>query len=123
MNPYRKYQKVQIETSDQGKLLMMLYDGTLKYLRFAMAAIKKGDHEKANHNLLRAQDILLELMSSLNLGTGQIAANLFELYEFMYHLLIKANLQKDGEIVFQVEKMLLELKETWTKIMIPASPA
>jgi flagellar protein FliS len=118
-NPYLKYQKVQVETADKGKLLIMLYDGALKFLKASRAAIEENKIEKANHNLLRCQDIIAEMMASLDLEAGEVAKNLFVLYEYLLYLLVQANIKKDKNILSQVEKMLLELKETWLNILSP----
>jgi flagellar protein FliS len=118
-NPYLKYQKVQVETADKGKLIILLYDGALKFLKFSRLAIEEDDLEGANNNLLRCQDIITELITSLNPEAGEVAKNLFSIYDYLLYLLIQANIKKDQDSIDQVEKMLLELKETWLNILAP----
>ena len=113
VNPYAQYKKVQVETADQGKLLLMLYDGALRFLGRARVCLEEGDLQGTNNNILRAQDIIAELMSSLKLDVGDIAHSLYSLYEYMHHLLVQANINKDGVPLEQVEEMLKELADSW----------
>ena len=119
-NGYEVYQENQISTSSRGKLLLMLYDGALKYLRFALAAMKEKKVEEAHRNLVRVQDILNELMSTLNFDAGEISGKLYSLYEYMNRELIDANIQKDGKKVEKVYGMLEELRNVWMKAIGPA---
>ena len=123
INPYAQYQKTQIETADHGKLLLMLYDGALRFLGRAGKALEDKDMEKASQNLLRVQDIVAELMASLDLDSGEIAVSLFRLYEYLYYLLVQANMKKEAELLPQVENMLLELRNTWQQVVGAGQPA
>jgi flagellar protein FliS len=117
-NPYTQYQRVGVETADRGRLLLMLYEGALRFLRRARKALYDRDLEGANNNLLRAEDIVSELMASLDLENGgEIAGGLFRLYDYMYHLLLEANLKKDPQPLGQVETMLEELRDTWKEAL------
>lgn len=116
-NPYAKYRKTQIETADQGKLLLMLYDGALRFLGHARQALLEKDLETANNKLVRVQDIVAELMASLDLEAGEVAVSLFRLYEYMHYLLVQANIKKDVGPLDQVESMLAELKDTWKEVL------
>ncbi|MDO9536596.1 MAG: flagellar export chaperone FliS [Bacillota bacterium] len=112
-NPYAQYKKVQVETADQGRLLLMLYDGALRFLGRARVCLEEGDLQGTNNNILRVQDIIAELMSSLKLEVGGVALSLYSLYEYMHHLLVQANISKDGVPLGQVEEMLKELAASW----------
>lgn len=112
-NPYAQYQKNQVETAGQAKLILMLYEGAVRFLEGSRKALQEGELQKAHQNLVRAQDILAELMSSLDLEAGDVAVNLFRLYDYMYNQLVQANVKKDAEPLEQVEKMLLELRDAW----------
>lgn len=117
VNPYAQYHKNQVETADQGKLLLMLYEGALRFLGRARRALREHNAEAANNNLVRTQEIIAELMASLNLEAGDVAVSLFRLYEYMHYLLVQANIRKDEEMLDQVEGMLLELKEAWSSAL------
>ena len=70
-----------------------------------------------NDKLVRAQDIMLELISSLNMDVGEIAQNLYQLYSFINQLLIQANVKKDGDLIQQAIKLLTELREMWHEVV------
>ncbi len=122
-NPYAQYQKNQIETADQGKLLMMLYEGALRFLGRSRKALEEENLEEANNNLVRVQEIMAELMSSLDLESGEVAVSLFRIYEYMHYLLVEANIKKTAEPLVQVEKMLVELRDTWREALTSAEGA
>lgn len=115
---YQQYKDVQIKTANQGKLLLMLYQGCIKFLGLAVKSIDAQDWEGANNYLKRSRKIINELMCSLNMKQGgEIAENLFSLYEFMNHQLIQANIHKDTESVEFVKGLLLKLLAAWQEII------
>lgn len=116
-NPYAQYQKIQIETADQGKLLLMLYRGALRFLNSAKTALLEGDMESVNRNLLRAEDIITELISALNLEAGEVAGRLLQLYDYIHHLLVQGNIKKEVQFLEQAETLLFELSETWKEAL------
>mgnify|MGYP000846721044 CR=1 FL=1 len=111
------YQNNQVNTSSRGKLVVMLYDGALKFLRFAMIALEEKKLDQANNNLIKAQDILNELMSTLNFDAGEISKELYRLYDFINQELLDANIHKDGEKIKKVYSMLEELRDAWSQIV------
>lgn len=115
-NPYQKYKNTQIETSNQEKLLLMLYDGALNFLKQAKKGLKNNDYETTNNFLVKTQDIINELMATLDMERGgEIAQNLEALYDYMNRRLIEANINKEVEQIEEVEDMLKELRETWNQ--------
>lgn len=115
-NAYQIYQNNQVNTLSKGKLLLMLYDGALKFLRFALIAIEEKNIEDANKYLMKTQDILSELMITLNFDTGDISKQLYSLYDYMNREIIDANIHKDADKVKAVYLLLEELRNTWEKI-------
>jgi flagellar protein FliS len=113
---YEVYQQNSVMTASSGKLLLMLYDGAIKFLRFSKVAIDEKDFARANNYLLRVQDIITELMSTLNMDI-EISKSLFALYDYMKYRLVQANTSKDKEAINEVQNMLTELRDTWQKIM------
>jgi flagellar protein FliS len=83
-----------------------------------MGALRQGELEAAHKNLLRVQDIVCELMASLDLEAGEVAGALYRIYEYGYHLLLQANVKKEIEPLYQVEKILLELREAWQQTQL-----
>ncbi|MDI6703534.1 MAG: flagellar export chaperone FliS [bacterium] len=113
ISPYDKYKKAKIETASQGKLILMLYDGAIRFLNHAKVSLEDKRYDVVNNNLIKAQEILTELMLSLNMSVGDIAKNLYSLYDFMYRKLIEANVKKDSGLITEIRDMLQELKGAW----------
>jgi len=115
MNPYLKqYQQTQVQTSSPEKLLIMLYDGAIQFLNKAKVGIENKDIEEIHNNILGAQRILTEFMSTLDMKVGgDIARNLYNLYDYLHYRLVQANLKKDIVMVDEVLVHLKDLKQTW----------
>jgi flagellar protein FliS len=116
-NPYNQYKQTQITTANQGKLIVMLYDGAIKFLNIALDNLNPKTYDVVNNNIIKAQDIITELLLSLNMEEGgEISQNLFNLYMYFKRQLLDANIKKDGEILDQIIKMLKELRDAWDQI-------
>ena len=116
-NVTQTYKKTGVETANQGKLIIMLYQGAIKYLNIAEKLMKEKEFMQANDNMLRVQAIVNELRYSLNHEKGEeMADNLYKLYEFMYQTLVEANMDKDFEKIELVRNMLKELLESWQEV-------
>lgn len=97
-NPYDSYKKTEINTANQGKLIVMLYDGAIKFLNIALENMSIETYDIVNNNIVKAQDIITELLLSLNMKEGgEIAGNLFNLYMYFKKKLLEANVQKDKD--------------------------
>lgn len=117
-NPYQKYKNAQYNTASPEQLLLMLYNGAIKFAQQARLGLEEKNIELANNKLKRTQDIINELMVTLNLEQGgEIAENLYNLYEYMNRRLIQANIRKDPEIVDEVLGLLSEIKESWEEVI------
>ncbi|MGV6934770.1 flagellar export chaperone FliS [Paenibacillus sp. CMM36] len=92
-SPYQKYQQAQLQTASPGQLLLMLYDGAIRFIRAGIKGIEETNHEKANTNLCKAQAVINELIAALN-HDFPISSTLYQVYEYMLHQLINANLKK-----------------------------
>ena len=116
-NAYNVYKNNQVNTASKSKLVIMLYDGAIKNLTLAEMAIENKELEKVNTYLLKAQDIIAEFMSTLNFEAGgEVANNLYQLYEYCFNKLIRANIDKDIEAIVEVRKYMQELRDTWAQI-------
>jgi flagellar protein FliS len=92
----------------------MLFNGCIKFLNRAELAIQRKDVPGANDALLRAQDIILEFMATLDMQYD-ISHQLMPLYEYLRHRMIEANLRKDITIVQECLSLVTELRDTWAK--------
>jgi flagellar secretion chaperone FliS len=116
VNANEVYQNNQVTTAKPEELTLMLYNGGLRFIRQAQLAIEKKDLPKAHTLLIKTQDIVTELMVTLNMEY-EISHSLLSLYEYMKRKLVEANLSKDLGILAEVQDILLELKITWTEAM------
>jgi flagellar protein FliS len=104
---HKQYANVHFTTVDRGKLLLMMYDGGLNFLRHAKSALESKDVPKFAKYLSKSQAIIAELMNTLDFEAGgQIAKDLDRLYDFMLFYLTEANLQKDAKKIQRVIDLL-----------------
>ncbi|WP_379965629.1 flagellar export chaperone FliS [Ectobacillus sp. sgz5001026] len=115
-NPYDVYKQNQVVTSRPEDLTLMLYNGGVKFLLQAKQAMQQQDLPKAHTLIIRAQDIINELLITLN-PDYEITNQLAPLYEYMKARLVEANLKKDITYVEEVEGMFKELRDTWSQAM------
>jgi flagellar biosynthetic protein FliS len=93
VNGHDRYLETAVETASPARLIVMLYDGAIRFINEAAHAMRQRDYEAQNAKLQRAQKILAELISSLDFDKGgEIAENLFRLYTYMYNQLVEANI-------------------------------
>ncbi len=116
-NAYINYQKQEVEGATKGKIVVLLYEGAIKFLRIASKNIDDKNIQDANNNIIRAENILYELMSTLNMDAGEISENLMKLYDFMIWQLIEANRDKDKNKVESVIELLMPLRNAWKEIV------
>ncbi len=115
-DPYQQYKQTQVGTASPARLLLMLYNAALKFARLAAEEVEKKNAEKANLYLGKTQDIVAELMISLDFNQGEIAENLYSLYRYINERLVHANIKKDVSAIREVEAMLRDLRDTWKTI-------
>ena len=114
----KDYLSMQILSAKPEKLILMLYDGAIRFIQQGIKAVEENDIELANKNLLRSQNIMVELMASLNFEKGgELAANLFRIYEFMHYTLVQANVKKEPEPLTRVSNQLKRLRESWVQAL------
>lgn len=113
-SPYQKYRQAQAETASKPKLLIMLYDGAIRFTKAGVEGITSRDYEMANNNLVKSQAIIHELVSSLNFDYP-ISNELVQIYEYMLLLLIEANVKKQVGPAEEVIAHLVELREAWVE--------
>ncbi|MGW8958245.1 flagellar export chaperone FliS [Paenibacillus sp. NPDC055715] len=114
-SPYEKYKQSSVQTSTPVQLIIMLYDGAIRFVKAGLEGISSDNIAKANMNLGKAQTIISELMSTLN-HSYDISKNLYALYEYMNYLLIQTNIKKKIESGEEVLGYLQELRETWIAV-------
>jgi len=101
-------------TDDKNMILLMLYDGAVKYVRYARLGIEKKDPKTRGENISKILAILTELDCALNREmAGDFIANLSSLYQYMMNRLTVSNLKNDVGALTEVETILIELKKAF----------
>ncbi len=110
----KQYKAQQIQTATPEEILILLYEGAIRFLMVARKAIEADELEKAHNHLVKTQRIITELMLSLDMDIGgEVAKNLYSLYDYLHYRLVQANLQKDVTMIDEVLEHLRALKQTW----------
>lgn len=115
-NPYKQYKQTQVNTASQGDLLMLLLDAAVREGNFSIEALKAEKYAEANTHLIKAQEIVAELMGSLNYEVD-FAQHLFRLYEYCHHLLVLANVNKSADDAVTAVQFLSELRAVWAQVL------
>ena len=113
---YSQYKQNSAYTARPEELTLMLYNGLVKFIMQAQLAVNDKKLEKANNSIIRAQDIVIELQSTLN-KNYDISQNLWQLYDYMYTRLVDANLKKNNDILEEVLGFAKEIRDVWEQAM------
>lgn len=112
------YVQTKFTTVGQGEILIMLYDGAIKFLTLAKEKIEAKDYAAKGILLSRTLDIIHELDSALNMEAGgEIAENLHKLYFMCCTRLLQANLRMDITFIDSVIKILSGLRSAYAEIL------
>lgn len=118
-NPYQQYRATKVQTAGSVDLVVMLYQGAVKFIRLGIEAMERDDSKVAHDSLVRAQDIVVELLSSLNREEGgQIASQLSGVYDYCFRRLVLANVKKDPDPAREVLRIMRELGTAWQQIAL-----
>lgn len=118
-NQLNAYRETNIKTAGQGRLILMMYDGAINHIRKAAEMFPNGHQhfDEINTSIVKAQDIITELMVSLDFDKGdEIAQSLFSLYMFFNNQLMQANMGKDEQALNHVLEMMIELRSAWAEV-------
>ena len=121
-NPWNSYRQVATQTASPGQLVIMLYDGAIRFLERALTGFGKEDpaelNQMVNNNIIRAQQIINELNSSLNMDQGgEVSTNLRDLYVYFDRRLMESNMRKEEAGIHEVIARLTVLREAWATIV------
>ena len=114
-NPYNIYKQNSVNTASKGQLLLMLVDGAVKYTKIARLAILDRNIERSHKELVRVQDIFLELMITMD-RSSKAMDDLYKLYEYIKNELAKANMRKDVKIIDEVLPLIEEIRDMWHEV-------
>lgn len=128
-NALSAYRETRIKTASQGQLILMLYDEAIRQLDAGLDLLSRESGKLApssietyNKALIKAQEIITELMASLDFDSGgEIAANLFSLYNWFNRELLDSNLSRDTKRIKSVRDHLDSLRQTWQEVIAKTS--
>ena len=113
--PQDVYRRQAIMTASPVELIIMLYDGCRKAILLAQRAIEKNNPAEAHKQLTKAQDIIGELVTSLDMRY-EIAEQLLDLYEFILIQLAEINVKKDVALIPPILEIVESLRDTWQQV-------
>ncbi|NDC73985.1 flagellar export chaperone FliS [bacterium] len=119
----RAYQSQSILTASPGQLVLLLFDGALRFMNQARASFAEPEGspkrlETINTSILRAQAILNELQANLNHEAGgDISKNLDRLYDYYNRRLLEANMRKQEAPLIEVEALVRTLRDGWAEML------
>ena len=117
-SPYRNYQKTQVTTASKEKILLLLYEGAIRFIRHARVAMNENKIAEKGTNISKATAIISELMATLDFKVGgDLAVELESLYVFMIDKLIEANIKNDPEALDVVENLMRTLYVAWKDVI------
>ncbi|WP_449621903.1 flagellar export chaperone FliS [Robertmurraya sp. Marseille-Q9965] len=114
---YETYQQNAVLTASPGELTLMLYNGCIKFIHLAKKAIREQDIEAKHVNITKTQNIISELIVTLNLDF-EISHDMSRLYDYMNRRLIEANIKNKEEILNEVEDLVIEFRDTWKEVIL-----
>jgi len=117
MNGISAYQDNAVTTQSKGRLIVLLYDGAIKFMKLAIKELEANNHEAKGRYINKAQDVINELNAVLDMNAGgEIATNLRKLYCFMSSRLSEANIKRDPQMIREVIALMEELNQSWKAI-------
>lgn len=115
-NAAQAYGARKVETASPAELTLMLYDGAIKFCNIAMGAIEKKEYVKANKNIQKARNIIVELQSTLD-HKYKVAEDFDIIYDYIFRKLVDANMKKDPVILEEALNQIRDMRDAWKEIM------
>jgi len=120
-NPWQSYRTIATQTASPGQLVLMLYEGAIRFLEQSLTGFEHEDPLEFNltiNNIQRAQAIILELNASLNMEQGgEVAATLRPLYDYFHRRLQEANINKQKAPILEVIERVRVLRDGWAEML------
>lgn len=115
-NAYAQYNNSKVLTASPAELTLMLYEGAIKFCNIAIIAIEEKDIPKAHNNIVKVQKIIDHLRATLDMKYP-VAKEFDNIYAYLTHRLITANVKKDTEILNEILEHLRSVRDTWKEVM------
>ena len=113
---YAQYNNSKVLTASPAELTLMLYEGAIKFCNIAIMAIEKKDIEKSHVNIVKVENIINYLQSTLD-TKYPVSEDYDRIYSYLQQRLAQANIRKDPEILEEVCDHLRSVRDTWKEVM------
>ena len=118
----KSYRSVAVATATPGQLILMLFDGALRFMAISLNGFQEQElsarNEQIHNNIVKTQNILRELQLSLDMKVpGDFSGRMWALYDFMIEQLQQANIRKDPEPIRVVERLLGQIRDAWSQML------
>lgn len=114
---YEAYQQNAVTTASSGQLTLMLYNGCIKFIKQAIIAVNEKDYESKNEHIQKAQNIVQELMLTLDQKID-ISQQIMPLYEYANYQLIQGNVKNDVSALEEALHIMTEFRDTWKEVIL-----
>ncbi|WP_300383483.1 flagellar export chaperone FliS [Clostridium sp.] len=112
-NGLNAYKNNSVNYASKEQLLLMLLDGSIKFSKIAREGLKENDIKKSHVNLVKVQDIFVELMVSIDQNSGEWAKQMYKVYDFIKNKLFEINIKKDLKMMDEIMPVIEEVRSTW----------
>jgi flagellar protein FliS len=116
MNAYAQYSNSKILTASPAELVLMLYEGAIKFGNIAILAIEQKDIQKAHTNIIKVQRIVDNFRATLDMKYP-VAEDFDRVYAYLQERIIDANVHKDAVTMEEVVTHLRSMRDTWKEVM------
>lgn len=120
--PYEAYQNNSVNTATGGELTLMLYNGCMKFIKQAKRELENNAYEEKNKNIQKAQNIIRELMLTLDPEVA-ISKEIMPLYDFILHCLQEANTKHDPSMLDRALELVVDFRDTWKQVILETRKA
>ena len=116
MNAYAQYNNSKILTASPAELVLMLYEGAVKFCNIAIMGIEQNDVQKAHDNIVKVERIVDHFRATLDMKYP-VAKDFDRIYVYLQKRLLEANVSKDKDILEEVAEHLRSMRDTWKEVM------
>jgi flagellar protein FliS len=122
LTPWQSYRKAATQTASPGQLVLMLYDGAIRFLERSLQGFELEDpaecNSAINNNIIRAQEIIRELDHSLNMEIGgEFSATMHRLYRYFDIELTRSNIEKESVGIRTIIRLITGLRDAWFEMV------
>ncbi len=115
-NAYAQYNNSKVLTASPAELVLMLYEGAIKFANIAILALEQNEIEKAHTNIVKTERIIDHFRATLDMKYP-VAQDFDRVYEYLQRRLLEANIKKDKEIMEEVCGHIRSMRDTWKEVM------